>query len=185
VISTRMKMGSNHHVLLLRWLLVCAFLLALLVSCTAEPESPDASSTLAAQPPAPESSPTVEIRNGPSPGWLKIKPNGDIDLASELIVEQLLDDGSFKPLQNLDGGSMKLVTACGQNVGGCVRIDKCGIQPVRWSGMSCSAQCNYACKKDSVLRGKFRFVVTSCDGTRRFEGSVFDYETPDILIDRF
>ena len=178
MISTRMKMGSNHHVLLLRWLLVCAFILALLVSCTAEPESPDASSTLAAQPPAPESSPTVEIINGPIPGSLEIKANGVIDLASELIVEQLLDDGSFEPIQSLDEGSMKLVTACFQPepVGRCVRIDERGLRPVPWSGMSCGAQCSMACGKNVPLSGKFRFVVTSCDGTRRFEGPIFELQ---------
>ncbi|MCL2591518.1 MAG: hypothetical protein FWD67_11780, partial [Betaproteobacteria bacterium] len=143
-------MGSNP-IVLLRWLLVCAFSFALAVSCSAEPEPPDASSALTAQSPAPVPSPTVKVLNGSVPGSLEIVADGVIDLASDLIVERLNDDGSFVPLQNLDGDSMKLVTSCEycvrtdergqwfgqcQQVGKCVRIDERGLRPVPWRGMT-------------------------------------------------
>jgi len=173
--------------------------------------------------------PVVEVRNGPVPGSVEIMASEPIDLSSELIVEEQLDDGSFKPRQNLDGGrglklvtscdhrafdcvrlkdgtvvplvpdegstkrfvvklddgtfvpfqrdSMEFVTSCEQMIKACVKIDERGLRPVPWSGMSCSSQCTFNCNKNSFLRGRFRFVVTSCDGKSRFEGPVF--ELPD------
>jgi hypothetical protein len=96
------------------------------------------------------------------------------ELATELIVERQLGDGSFEPVQNLDLSSMKLVTSCDQRINTCVRVDESGLRPLPWSGMSCSSQCNRSCDKNVRLHGRFRFVVTSCDGKTRFEGPVFE-----------
>ena len=97
-----------------------------------------------------------------------------VELDPELIVEQQLSDGSFQPLQNLDLGSMKLVTSCDQQIKACVRVDERGFRPVPWSGMSCSSQCNHSCDKNVRLYGRYRFVVRPCDGKTRFEGPVFE-----------
>jgi hypothetical protein len=166
----------------LLWLLVCAFLLAswepatsaspILLSTESKPDSAPLAST--AEPPAPVSAPAVQVRNGPSPGSLELRVNGTAKLDPELIVERQLDDGSFARLQNLDLGSMKLVTSCEQRINTCVRVDERGLRPVPWSGMSCSSQCNHSCDKNVRLHGRFRFVVRSCDGKTRFEGPVFE-----------
>ena len=165
-----------------RWLLVCAFLLASWESATsaspgwrsAETKPQSAPLAPAAQPLAPVSAPAVQVRNGPSPGSLELRANGTAELAPELIVERQLGDGSFEPLRNLDLGSMKLVTACDQPPSTCLRVDERGLRPLPWSGMSCSSQCNGSCDKNVRLHGRFRFVVTSCDGKARFEGPVFE-----------
>jgi hypothetical protein len=166
----------------LLWLLVCAFLLVSRESATsASPglrstESKPQRAPLAptAAPPAPVSVPAVQVRNGPRPGSLELRATGTAELDPELIVERQLGDGSFEPLQHLDLGSMKLVTSCDQRANTCVRVDERGLRPLPWSGMSCSSQCNHSCDKNVRLRGRFRFVVKSCDGSTRFEGPVFE-----------
>jgi hypothetical protein len=166
---------------LLLWLLVCSFLLA---SCESETSPPpplrSTESTPQTAPLVPTTEPlpavsaaAVEVRNGPNPGSLELRVNGMVELDPELIVERQLSDGSFQPLQNLDLGSMKLVTSCDQHISMCVRVDERGLRPVAWSGMSCSSQCNHSCDKNVRLYGRYRFVVRSCDGKTRFEGPVF------------
>jgi hypothetical protein len=141
-------------------------------------ESPGSSSEHQTQTPLSPPPATIEVRNGPTPGSVEIiAVRGTVSLAPELIVEQQLDDGSFRSLLNLDLGSMKLVASCDQEANACVTIDERGLRPVSWSGMSCSSQCNKTCDKNVRLHGHFRFVVRSCDGSRRFEGPVF--ELPD------
>lgn len=167
---------------LLPWLLVCTVLLE---SCGPSPGPPSPSSATDSAPPSAApmrpteplpstSDPAVEIRNGANPGSLELAVHGTVDLDPELIVEQQLSDGSFQPLQNLDLGSMKLVTSCDQQIKACVRVDEQGLRPVPWSGMSCSSQCNHSCDKNVRLYGRYRFVVRSCDGKTRFEGPVFE-----------
>jgi hypothetical protein len=166
----------------LPWLSVCAFLLAswqfatsarpILLASESTPQG--APVAPAAEPSASVSARAVQVRNGPSPGSLELRVNGTVDLAPELIVERQRADGSFEPLQNLDLGSMKLVTSCDQRINMCVRVDEHGLRPVPWSGMSCSSQCNHTCDKNVRLYGRFRFVVRSCDGETRFEGPVFE-----------
>jgi hypothetical protein len=161
-------------------LLVCAVLLASWEPATSASPVPSASkpqnstSVSTAESPAPVSAPAVQVLNGPRPGSLELRVNGTAEVSSELIVERQLDDGSFEPLQNLDLGSMRLVASCDQRINACVRIDERGLRPVPWSGMSCSSQCNRSCDKNVRLHGRFRFVVTSCDGKSRFEGPVFE-----------
>lgn len=117
----------------------------------------------------------VEIRNQPVPGAIEIVTQGAaVDLAPGLTVERQLADGSFEPVRNLDLGSMKLVSSCAQSTTACVRVDERGLRPVPWSGMSCSSQCNRSCDKNQRLSGRFRFVVSSCDGKTRYEGPVFE-----------
>jgi len=118
--------------------------------------------------------PAVEVRNGPRPGEVELRANQTVDLAAELMVERQRDDGSFVLVKGLDLGSLKLVASCGQQVGACVRIDERGLRPVPWTGMSCSAQCNNICDRNVPSSGRFRFVVTTCDGKQRFEGPVFE-----------
>jgi hypothetical protein len=148
----------------LRWMFVSGFLLSFSEAATcASPE-----------PLVPRTAPVVQVRNGSNPGSLEVRVNGTAELATELIVERQLGDGSFEPVQNLDLSSMKLVTSCDQRINTCVRVDESGLRPLPWSGMSCSSQCNRSCDKNVRLHGRFRFVVTSCDGKTRFEGPVFE-----------
>jgi hypothetical protein len=118
--------------------------------------------------------PAVEIHNGQVAGSLEVVAHQTVELAPELIVEKQLTDGSFQPLQNLDLGSMKLVTSCDPKIDGCVKVGERGLRPLPWSGMSCSSQCNHSCDKNVRLYGRYRFVVKSCDGKTRFEGPVFE-----------
>jgi len=178
----RSKNGALTLMPSLRWLLVCSSLLAACEggtslssparSAEAAPSSVPSVPTTEPRPTA--SAPAVEIRNGPNPGSFELRANGVIELDPELIVERQLGDGSFQPVQNLDLGSMKLVTSCTQRVDKCVRVDERGLRPLAWSGMSCSSQCNHTCDKNVRLYGWYRFVVRSCDGKTRFEGPVFE-----------
>ncbi|MGJ4953954.1 hypothetical protein [Bradyrhizobium sp. HKCCYLS20291] len=124
----------------------------------------------------------VEIRNGPTPGELELRAHGTVELAPELIVEEQRADGRFERVLYLDRDGtregMRLVASCAQRPRTCVTIDERGLRPVPWSGMSCSSQCNRRCDKNVPLHGRSRFVVMSCDGTTRFEGSVF--ELPEV-----
>lgn len=167
----------------LRWLLVFAFLFASsetvssasAVLRSTEPESPNTSLISMAQLSAPASGLIVEVLNGPSPGSVEIRANQAVDLAPELMVEWQRADGSFElEHEHLDSGSMKLVTSCGQRVDTCIRVDERGLRPVPWTGMSCSSQCNGNCDRNFLLSGRFRFVVTTCDGRLRFTGPVFE-----------
>jgi len=171
----------------LRGLLVFAFLFAssgIASSASAvlrstDPESPNVPLISTAQLSVPASGPAVEVRNGPSPGSVEIRATEAVDLAPELMVEQQRNDGTFELLIGLDVDSMKLVTSCDQHVGRCVRVDERGLRPVPWTGMSCSSQCNHICRSNVPRSGRFRFVVTTCDGRQRFVGPVFELHAPD------
>ena len=99
----------------------------------------------------------IEIRNQLVSGAVEfVAPGAPVDLAPELTVERQLADGSFEPVQNLDLGSMKLVTSCAQSAVACVRVDERGLRPVPWSGMSCSSQCNRSCDKKAGCKTWFQ-----------------------------
>lgn len=172
-----------------RWMAVFAFLAAfsggsgspLATSGAAASESSDAPRMSTAQlSPAQLShaeqdhSTEVEVRNGQIPGSVEIEASRPIDLVPELIVEWQQPDGSFSPIRELDVSSLKLVTVCGEPIGRCVRVGERGLKPVPWTGMTCSSQCNRTCDRNVRLSGKFRFVVTTCDGKQRFAGPVFE-----------
>ena len=122
---------------------------------------------------SPSVGPVVQIHNGPHPGSLEIRATQVTELAPNLMVERQRADGSYEMLRYLDLSSMKLVESCDQPIKTCVRVDKRGLRPKPWSGMSCSSQCNANCDRNVRLHGRFRFVVTTCDGRTRFEGAVF------------
>jgi|GEM_PF-2735478 len=174
------------HVPSLRWLLVFAFLLgpSEMASSASEalcskPKSPNVPLISTAQLSEPVPGSIVEVKNGPTPGSVEIRANEAVDLAPELMVERQLDDGALMLLEGLDVDSMKLVTFCGQPVGACVRVDERGLRPVPWTGMSSCSQCTNRCDWNFPLGGRFRFVVTTCDGKQRFAGPFF--ELPGIL----
>jgi hypothetical protein len=139
----------------------------------------------ASAPAADTSTSAVEIRNGPTPGELELRAHGTVELASELIVEEQRDDGSFERVTDLDRDAIKLVASCDQRPGTCVTIDERGLRPEPWSGMSCSAQCSRECDRNFPMRGRFRFVVMSCDRATRFEGPVFEMPWPTRGSRRF
>lgn len=107
-----------------------------------------------------------------------------VSLSSRLVVERE-EGGKFvpAPVQNL-----YLVERCGGGgpVPTCVTIkEKCDAQMTNgcsgatfkiepWSGMSCSSQCAAACDKNVYLgAGTYRFVATTCDGSKRIESPPF------------
>ncbi|XUM23060.1 hypothetical protein ACRAVF_06465 [Bradyrhizobium oligotrophicum S58] len=143
--------------------------------------------TLPASAPAADTSTSaaVEIRNRPTPGELELRAHGTVELATELIVEEQRNDGSFERETDLDRDALKLVSSCDQRPGTCVTIDERGLRPVPWNGMSCSAQCGRECDRNFPLRGRFRFVAISCDGATRFEGPVFEMPWPTRGSRRF
>jgi hypothetical protein len=145
-------------------------------------------STPATIAPAPESHPSapptqtafegppVIVRNGAKPGEVEIVARTKIELDARLFVEHQLKDGRWESVLGLDLDSMKLVESCAEKIGACISLDANRVlRPVRWSGMSCSSQCNGSCDKNVHRAGMpHRFVVTSCDGKQRFEGPPFD-----------
>ncbi|WP_315783998.1 MULTISPECIES: hypothetical protein [unclassified Bradyrhizobium] len=147
--------------------LTCLLTCALALAWPAYAPATDASASAA-----------LEIINGPTPGELELRGHGTVELAPELIVEEQRDDGSFERVQDLDGGTMRLVASCDQRPGTCVTIDERGLRPEPWSGLTCSSQCNGGCDRNYPLFGRFRFVVVSCDRRTRFEGPVFELSRP-------
>lgn len=120
--------------------------------------------------------PPVVVRNGSKPGEVEIVARAKVDLDARLFVEQQLKDGKWEPVRGLDLDSMKLVESCAEKIGACISLEANRIlHPVRWSGMSCSSQCNGSCDKNFHRAGMpHRFVVTACDGKQRFEGPPFE-----------
>jgi hypothetical protein len=159
--------------------LVCMFLLESCQGATSTPPASKSSASVVTKESQPSlSSTAVEVRNGPNPGSLELVVYEFVELDAGLMVERELGNGSFQPLQNLDLGSMKLVSSCDQRLSQCVSVAERTLRPVPWSGMSCSSQCNHSCDKNVRLYGRFRFVVRTCDGQNRFEGPVFEMPKP-------
>ncbi|WP_420140122.1 hypothetical protein [Sphingomonas sp.] len=119
-----------------------------------------------------EPKPSIQVINGQRPGSVEIRAGRPTDLAPVLIIERQRPDGSFEVVQNLDLGSLHLVKSCDQPIKRCVQINS-RLHPVSWSGMSCTAQCQKICDKNTRLHGRFRFVVFSCDRKKRYEGASF------------
>ena len=127
--------------------------------------------------PPPLAAPHVEVRAGSAPGEVEIIAAADVDLDGALGVEREVDGGFEDITKALDLGGMKLVERCGAVTPKCVHLVKGQtLRPVRWSGYSCSAQCNGSCRANAYYgNGRFRFFVKTCDGARRFESTVFQF----------
>jgi hypothetical protein len=116
------------------------------------------------------------------PGTLAIENTSDapVRLATVPVIETPSSAGVWTKVEGLDleglpGKGMRLVESCSDTPAECVTIPPHGVfHPVRWSGMSCSAQCNGTCRANAYLGGRYRWVVKLCDGGAQIAGPPFD-----------
>jgi hypothetical protein len=160
-------------------------LLALLVACTPAaphptpsvpiPDAPVSPDSGEARPADTDSAPALELQvvNDGS-GSFSLHANRDLDLASRVSVERLRAQ-AFSAIPTAI--ELALVEHCAPGVPApaCVHLTRGQtFTPVPWTGYSCSGQCNQECDKNiGFAPGDFRFVVTTCDGSTRFESPPF------------
>ena len=120
--------------------------------------------------------PSVTVRNLPRPGAFQIENIGPpVRLSGEVHIEQQVG----RQWQEL-APVIHLIESCWASVTQeCPEIDPHKvITPVPWSGFSCSVQCPTKCKKNAYLGpGTFRFVLTTCDKSRKFYSDPFTLPT--------
>ncbi len=116
------------------------------------------------------------------PGTLAIENTGDtpVRLVTTPVIEEPSSAGVWTKVEGLDlegipNHGLRLVESCTDTPGACVTIPPHTVfHPVRWSGMSCSSQCNGTCRANAYLGGRFRWVVKLCDGGAELTGPPFD-----------
>lgn len=93
-----------------------------------------------------------------------------LELAAEMSVERE-QSGSWSPVVGL--GSITVRPSCEVEARACTTLAPgAELFPPDWLGTSGDAQC--ACEACvPVEHGRYRFVVSSCDGARRFTGEPF------------
>jgi hypothetical protein len=125
----------------------------------------------ASEPPPDEAS--VVVRNLSLPGAFEIENRGpDIELAWAVTIQRELK-GEWSD----HATDLTLIEKCGQSPpSGCVPLPHgAKLRPARWNGLTCGSQCAATCRANLYLGpGRFRFVVTSCDGKRKFRGPAFE-----------
>jgi len=131
----------------------------------------------AAEPPPEEK--TMVVRNLALPGAFEVENLGpDIDLAWAVSLER-----ETKGAWTAEVTDLTLIEHCGQALptAGCLRLAHgAKLHPVRWNGLSCGSQCPANCRANVFLGpGRFRFVVSQCDGKRTFPGPAFEMPTHD------
>lgn len=119
--------------------------------------------------PAPQQ---VQIENLSLPGAFEIRAtDSPVFLSAHAIIEKSTQSGWVRVASNVLLGEV-----CARNPSPeCISLAAgASLRPVRWTGFSCSAQCNRQCKKN-VYRGPgtFRLTIFSCDKTVRFHGPPF------------
>jgi hypothetical protein len=142
-----------------------ALLLSLCVACN----------TAQAGPPA------LSITNG-KPGVFTLEAKSPIKVRVLASIESLRDNKWSDVSGSFDlGAGYRLVAKCETRrpvkpaAKDCIEITH--LEPVPWSGMSCSSQCNGTCDKNGPLpAGDYRLVVTSCDGATTFTGEAFHFD---------
>ena len=116
------------------------------------------------------------------PGTLAIENTGDVPvrLSSTPVIESLDRTGTFTKVAGLDleglpGKGMRLVESCADPPVECVEIAPHHVfHPVRFTGMSCSSQCNGTCRANTNLSGRFRWVLTPCGGGAPLMSPMFE-----------
>lgn len=122
-------------------------------------------------PPAPAASPApLRVRNV-GLGAFAIIADGPVGVASVAEIEARTPDGSWVPLQHIDGGKgYRLRTSCnGADAGEACRQLRAGevLSPVRWTGRDCPGQCgNAECASQIYHPGVHRLTVRACDGSQ-------------------
>jgi hypothetical protein len=127
--------------------------------------------------PAAEDAPVV-VRNLSLPGAFEVENRGpDIELAWAVTLQRQLKGHWSDEVTDLT-----LSEKCGASPrAGCVPLlHGAKLAPVRWNGLTCGSQCAATCRANIYLGpGRFRFVVSSCDGKRKFFGAAFEMPTRD------
>jgi hypothetical protein len=114
----------------------------------------------------------VQIENLTQPGAFEIQAAGSpISLSTRAVIEKYTPSG-WVPIAD----NFLLGEACPSGAPpDCITLAAgAKLRPVRWTGFSCSGQCNHHCKKN-VYRGPgtFRLTIFSCDNKTRFHGPAF------------
>jgi len=116
--------------------------------------------------------PRVEIQNLAQPGSFEIQAaGGAVSLAAEAHVEKQTPGGWVTVATNF-----LLLEKCPDgDPPRCVDLAPgARLHPVRWTGFSCSGQCNQQCKKNVYEGpGSFRLIVFRCDRAERFQSAPF------------
>jgi len=126
----------------------------------------------AAEPPPDDAS--VVVRNLALAGAFEVEDRGpDIQLASAVTVER-----DWKGEWRREVTDLTLAENCVQRpLAACVGLAHgAKLRPLRWNGLTCgSTECRAPCRANIYLGpGRFRLVVSSCDGKRKFVGPVFE-----------
>jgi hypothetical protein len=116
---------------------------------------------------------SVVVRNLSLPGEFEVENRGpDIELAWAVTIQRDLKGEWSNEVTDLT-----LIGKCGQSLpAGCAPLlQGAKIRPVRWNGLTCGSQCAATCRANVYLGpGRFRFVVSSCDGKHKFPGPAFE-----------
>lgn len=115
---------------------------------------------------------SVILHNLSAPGSFAVENRGsDITLARPVIVQR--EQAGRWTDETTD---LALLESCGQAGGACLTLPAgAKLNPLPWNGLVCASQCAQGCRANIYLGpGRFRFVLSSCDGRRQFHGPPFD-----------
>lgn len=119
----------------------------------------------------------IEIQLPGKFGEFRVINRGEaIQLNSNVKVQQKTTGGwQDAPVSNLRLGvtcEVGTATECTTLVAGA------SLQPPSWTGSYCSSQCLSNCNLDGPAPpGTYRYVISSCDGKRRFVSPAFEKKT--------
>jgi hypothetical protein len=132
-----------------------------------------ASSALQQGAEAPPDRASIAVRNLSAPGAFEVENQGpDIELSGAVTIQRYVKGEWDDAVTDLT-----LIEKCGEGPRrGCVSLSRgATLHPVRWNGLTCGTQCAATCRANLFLGpGRFRFVVSSCDGKRKFTGPAFE-----------
>jgi hypothetical protein len=116
---------------------------------------------------------SVVVRNLSLPGAFEVENLGpDTELAGAVTIQRDLKGEWSNEVTDLT-----LVQKCGQTPPASRVLLPHGVKlrPVPWNGLTCGSQCAATCRANLYLGpGRFRFVVSSCDGKHKFPGPAFE-----------
>ncbi len=116
---------------------------------------------------------SVVVRNLSQPGAFEVENTGDDIALSWAVTIQRQRNGQWSD----EVTDLTLIEKCGQTPPAhCVSLAHGGkLRPVPWNGLTCGSQCPAPCRANLYLGpGRFRFVVSSCDGELKYAGPGFD-----------
>jgi hypothetical protein len=120
----------------------------------------------------------IVVRNLSPPGAFEIENRGpDIELSWPVTIQRQLKGQWSDEVTDLT-----LSEKCEASPrSGCISLPHgAKLSPARWNGLTCGSQCAATCRANVYLGpGRFRFVVTACDGKRKFFGPSFEMPTRD------